>query len=96
MTSHSESFGLVLVEAANYGLPLIAFDSAQGANEIIENNKNGFLVKNRNAEEMITKIEELLNDSSKMQYFSKNSKNTALKFSKEAISKEWNKFLNNI
>ena len=62
----------------------------------IENNKNGFLVKNRNAEEMITKIEELLNDSSKMQYFSKNSKNTALKFSKEAISKEWNKFLNNI
>ena len=96
MTSHSESFGLVLLEAANYGLPLIAFDSAQGANEIIENNKNGFLVKNRNAEEMITKIEELLNDSSKMQYFSKNSKNTALKFSKEAISKEWNKFLNNI
>lgn len=71
MTSHSESFGLVLVEAANYGLPLIAFDSAQGANEIIENNKNGFLVKNRNAEEMITKIEELLNDSSKMQYFFK-------------------------
>mgnify|MGYP006383126549 CR=1 FL=1 len=62
----------------------------------LENNKNGFLVKNRNAEEMITKIEELLNDSSKMQYFSKNSKNTALKFSKEAISKEWNKFLNNI
>lgn len=96
MTSHSESFGLVLVEAANYGLPLIAFDSAQGANEIIENNKNGFLIKDRNAEEMIAKIEELLNDSSKMQYFSKNSKNTALKFSKEAISKEWNKFLNNI
>lgn len=96
MTSHSESFGLVLVEAANYGLPLLAFDSAQGANEIIENNKNGFLVKNRNAEEMIAKIEELINDSSKMQYFSKNSKNTALKFSKETISKEWNKFLNNI
>lgn len=96
MTSHSESFGLVLLEAANYGLPLIAFDSAQGANEIIENNKNGFLIKDRNAEEMIAKIDELLNDSSKMQYFSKNSKNTALKFSKEAISKEWNKFLNNI
>lgn len=96
MTSHSESFGLVLVEAANYGLPLLAFDSAQGANEIIENNKNGFLVKNRNAEEMLAKIEELINDSSKMQYFSKNSKNTALKFSKETISKEWNKFLNNI
>ena len=96
MTSHSESFGLVLVEAANFGLPLLAFDSAQGAKEIIENNKNGFLIKNRNSEEMIAKLEELISDPSKMQYFSKNSKNTALKFSKETISKAWNKFLNNI
>lgn len=96
MTSHSESFGLVLVEAANYGLPLLAFDSAQGAKEIIENNKNGFLIKNRNSEEMITKMEELISDHSKMQCFSENSKNTALKFSKATISKEWNKFLNNI
>lgn len=96
MTSHSESFGLVLVEAANYGLPLFAFDSAQGAKEIIENNKNGFLVENRNAKEMVAKIEELINTPSKMQCFSKNSKNTALKFSKETVSKEWNKFLNNI
>lgn len=96
MTSHSESFGLVLVEAANYGLPLLAFDSAQGAKEIIENNKNGFLVGNRNAKEMVAKIEELINNPSKMQCFSKNSKNTAFKFSKETVSKEWNKFLNNI
>lgn len=96
MTSHSESFGLVLVEAANYGLPLLAFDSAQGAKEIIENNKNGFLIENRNAKEMVAKIEDLISNPSKMQYFSKNSKNTALKFSKEAISKEWNKFLNNM
>lgn len=96
MTSHSESFGLVLVEAANYGLPLLAFDSAQGAKEIIENNKNGFLVENRNAKEMVAKIEELINNPSKMQCFSKNSKNTAFKFSKETVSKEWNKFLNNI
>ena len=29
MTSDSESFGLVLVEAASYGLPLIAFNSAR-------------------------------------------------------------------
>lgn len=96
MTSHSESFGLVLVEAANYGLPLLAFDSAQGAKEIIEINKNGFLIENRNAKEMVAKIEDLISNPSKMQYFSKNSKNTALKFSKEAISKEWNKFLNNM
>lgn len=36
MTSFEESFGLVLVEASSFGLPLIAFDSAIGAKEIIQ------------------------------------------------------------
>ena len=47
MTSYSESFGLVLLEAASFGLPLIAFDSAEGAKEIIQNGQNGYLIQNR-------------------------------------------------
>ena len=42
MTSFEESFGLVLVEASSFGLSLIAFDSAIGAKEIIQ--ENGILV----------------------------------------------------
>lgn len=96
MTSFSESFGLVLVEAASYGLPLIAFDSAQGAKEIIENNKNGFLISNRNKNDFIKKINELLEDSEKQKSFSENSLVTANKFSKDNISEIWNKFIDSI
>ena len=47
MTSFTEAFGLVLIEAESYGLPIVVFDSAQGAHEIVENGKNGFFIKNR-------------------------------------------------
>lgn len=96
MTSFSESFGLVLVEAASYGLPLIAFDSAQGAKEIIENNKNGFLIPNRNKTDFINKINEFLENPEKQKSFSNSAVVTANKFSKENISEKWNKFINNI
>lgn len=96
MTSFSEAFGLVLVEAASYGLPLIAFDSAQGALEIIQNNKNGFLIPNRDIQEFISKLSELITDSKKLEAFSSNAKLTATKFLKENISEEWNNFINNI
>ena len=96
MTSFSESFGLVLVEAASYGLPLIAFDSAQGAKEIIDNTKNGFLIANRNKKDFIEKINELIKDSEKRNLFSKNSLITADKFSKNNISEIWNKFIDNM
>ena len=96
MTSFSESFGLVLVEAASFGLPLIAFDSAQGAKEIIEDNKNGFLIPGRDKQKFASKISELINDYGKMHSLSLNASNTANRFSQEVVCKEWNNFIENI
>ena len=39
---NEESFGIVLIEAGSFGVPQIAFDSAQGAHEIITNNNNRY------------------------------------------------------
>ncbi|MBO4815554.1 MAG: glycosyltransferase family 4 protein [Clostridia bacterium] len=96
MTSLSESFGLVLVEAASFGLPLIAFDSAQGAKEIIENEKNGYLIPNRDKCLFLEKLNEIIDNSEKIQDLSKNSIITAEKFSKNNISKMWKEFINNL
>ena len=96
MTSFSESFGLVLVEAASYGLPLIAYDTAQGAKEIIQNNKNGFLISNRNKDKYINAITELIENSQMQKRFSEHSLVVANNFSKDKISEIWNKFIDNI
>ena len=44
MSSRSEALGLVLLEASSCGLPLIAFDCANGPREIIKNGENGYLI----------------------------------------------------
>ncbi|WP_421270452.1 glycosyltransferase family 4 protein [Aeromonas taiwanensis] len=49
LTSRSEGFGMVLLEAAGFGLPLIAFDCPSGPRDII-NDKNGYLIPDGNAQ----------------------------------------------
>lgn len=96
MTSYSESFGLVLLEAASFGLPLIAFDSAEGAKEIIQNGQNGYLIQNRNKEDMSNKIEEIIENREQMITLAKNAKNVLNVFSKENVEKEWKEFLESL
>lgn len=42
MTSRSEGLPMVLLEAAQNGLPMVSFDIQTGPSEIIEDGKNGF------------------------------------------------------
>lgn len=44
MTSRSEGFPMVLLEAMSFGLPIIAYDCPIGPRSIIANGKNGFLI----------------------------------------------------
>lgn len=69
MPSINESFGLTLVEAMACGLPAVAAD-AQGPNQIIDDNKNGYLVEKSNSKAIAIKIDKLLSDRELCQYMS--------------------------
>lgn len=96
MTSYTESFGLVLLEAESYGIPCVVFDSAQGAKEIIEDKINGFLVKDRNEDEFIDRIYELLLDKDKRVRMGKAGIEKSYKYRKENVAKVWDEFLKKI
>jgi N-acetylglucosaminyldiphosphoundecaprenol N-acetyl-beta-D-mannosaminyltransferase len=94
MTSFEESFGLVLLEAMSYGIPCIAFDSAKGACEII-NSKNGYLINDRNKEDMAKKILDYF-DIKEHGKMSMEARNTAVKYSYENVSGMWNEFIKDL
>lgn len=64
LTSRWEGFGLVLLEAMKLKIPCLAFDHI-AANEIIENNKSGFLIPKMDIDLMNKKIVFLLNNKHK-------------------------------
>ena len=89
MTSYTESFGLVLVEAMSYGVPCIAYSSAEGARDIIVNDYNGYLIDNRNEHEMAKKVLELLNNREKLAELSRNARFSSQNFNAESAKKYW-------
>ena len=89
MTSYTESFGIVLIEAMSFGIPCVAFTSAEGANDLITNDYNGYLIENRNHDKMIEVMEDLIKDNKKRTKLGKNAREFSLKYSDTNIKQEW-------
>lgn len=89
MTSFTESFGLVLIEAMNAGVPVVAFDSAEGAKELILNDSNGYLVSNRDLDMMATKIIYLLSHPEEARRLGKNGKAFSQNFLPGSVKAMW-------
>ena len=93
LTSKSESFSLVLVEASSLGIPCISFDIDVGPREIIKDGKNGFIIKDRNKELMKKKILEIMNSRDVRNEIGNNAKINAEKYYIENVVNEWKKIL---
>ncbi len=93
MTSFTESFGLVLIEAESYGLPIVVFDSAQGAHEIVEEGLNGYLIKNRDKDEMVNKIIQLIESKELRKKIGNEGRKLSSKYKKEEVAQIWYNFI---
>lgn len=88
LPSYREGLPLVLLEASALGLPMISFDIETGPDEIIVNERNGFLIPPYDLDNMAERIEELIEDKEKRVEFSE-YQGEKDKFSKENIRKQW-------
>ncbi|TYP75146.1 glycosyltransferase family 4 protein [Aquimarina intermedia] len=96
MTSRSEGFGMVLIEAMALGLPCIAFDCPCGPRDIIENLHNGFLIREGDIEGYAKRLIELIEDEELRIRCGSNARKTANNYEVEKIVAQWDLLFKNL
>lgn len=89
MSSRYEGLPMVLLEAQSFGLPIISFDCPEGPSEVIEHNKNGFLVKNQDIDDLANAILELIHNSELRSRFEQQAFIDSKRFQQENILQQW-------
>ncbi|PSU55183.1 glycosyltransferase, partial [Photobacterium phosphoreum] len=88
LSSRSEGFGMVLLEAAGFGIPLIAFNCPSGPRDII-NKSNGYLIDIDDCQSYRYELIRMMNDEKLLMSLSLGSVQTFNQWSDENISKIW-------
>lgn len=84
-----ELFGIVIIEAMASGLAVIATDCV-GPKEIIQNGENGFLIKQKDYNDLKSKFSELIKNKNLIKKFGENGRKTVEeKYDIKIITKEW-------
>lgn len=94
LTSNHEGWGLVLTEAMQFGCVPVAFDSFESIHEIIEDGKNGFLVKPFDLSSYAEKVQYLAKNE--IGTYADNALNSMERLMPEIIVKQWMELFNKV
>jgi len=97
LTSDYEGIPNALIEAMSIGVPCVSTDCSPGGAELlIRDGENGFLVSRGDANAIAAKISILVNDAKTAERFSKNSPAITSEFSEDVIAGKWESYLERI
>ena len=89
MTSYSEGFGFVLIEAMSCGLPAVAFDVRVGPRAIINDGINGTLVEDNDKKAFVGTLCKLMESDKMCRDFGESAVVRAKDYSEEKIMEKW-------
>ena len=89
MSSRSEGFPFVLMEAQSCALPIVAYDVRVGPGFLVSNRVNGYLVPEGDRAEYEERLVELMNDPDLRERMGEEAKRHAALFSREAVAEKW-------
>ena len=85
-TEWIETFGMTLLEAMTYGLPVIA-PTVGGPTEVVEEGQTGYLMDSQNTAELVLLIQRIAVDTELYESLSENALRLATNFNEEAFFK---------
>ena len=89
LPSRFEGFGLVLIEAASFGLPIISFDCPSGPSDIL-NNDLGVLVPNGDVQQLAESIMRMIEEPQLRMSYARKGKEIVEKYDEKRIDLLWN------
>jgi glycosyltransferase involved in cell wall biosynthesis len=96
MTSRSEGFPMVLIEAMSTGIPLIAFDCPRGPGETIQHGSNGLLIPEGRLRPFSRGLETLIADSNLRARLGAQGLRDAEAYTIDNIAAEWELFFDRV
>ena len=88
-TSIFEGMPLVLLEALSAGLPIVTFNYKYGADEIVTEGKNGFIVEEDDLETLADRIGTLISNETLRRDMGDNAYLSSQRFLPKVIAKRW-------
>ncbi|CAM1339445.1 glycosyltransferase family 4 protein [Tenacibaculum aestuarii] len=89
MSSETECFPTVLLEALSVGLPIVSFDCPNGPRHIVTHQKDGLLVEHQNVEALAEGVRMLINNDVLRNEFSSFAKTSVQRFEVNQVMKQW-------
>lgn len=96
LSSDYEGFPMVILEAQSYGLPVISFDCKTGPRDMIMDGVNGYLVEDKNIEELAKKMLLFTENQEKAERMSKAAYAVVQRFSLPSIVQMWNMLITDV
>lgn len=96
MTSISESWGLTLTEAQQFGVVPVAFNTYASLTDIVTDEEDGVVIREGEIEQYVNSTLELIRDTQKRQAMAIQGIHNCQRFSQDKIAKDWWHLLNNL